>query len=197
MGREAEAQIEFAGQNGFGKILLEANELILRGEIRARIARKTITGFTTEGDDLVVVTAEGALRVNLGAKQAALWQQALAKPPPSLGTKLGISSLTPARVIGRVTDPALIAVLHGVTTTDSMLILAEVSDQTCFDNVLEVLQNLSAPTFWGVTAKGKSAFPEANLRSQMRAAGFIDSKSCAISDLHSATRFSRKTNSSR
>lgn len=195
MGREAEAAIRFSGQSGHGKILLETHELILRGDIRARIARAQIIGFAADGDNLVLTTTEGPLCATLGAKEAALWIKALAKPPPSLGAKLGISAQTPARVLGELSDATLINALKGAVAHESRLIIAELPDQTVFDAALAFIENLPAPTFWGITRKGKSAFPEAELRNQMRAAGYIDSKSCAVSDLHTATRYARKTTS--
>jgi hypothetical protein len=193
MGREAEAHISFAGNSGFGKILLESDRIVLRGVVRAQILRTQISGYGAAGDDLLLQTSQGPLRVNLGAAQVVLWLKALAKPLPSLAQKLGISATSPVCVIGPLSDAALIAAIAGATHMQSRLILAELPDQACFDRAFDHLQTQSNPVFWGVTRKGKSSFPEAALRAQMRAAGYIDNKSCAVSDLHTATRFGRKT----
>ncbi len=192
MGREAEAQVTFCGQSAAGKVLLEAEELVLRGAIKAQLLRADLTGFAVEGDDLLMLTPLGALRLTLGAAQAGLWLKALQKPAPSLAAKLGISPQSPACVIGDLSDAALMAALQGCISADALLFVAELPDQAAFEAALAVIARLPQARFWGVTRKGAAqGFSEADLRAQMRAAGFIDSKSCAVSALHSATRYGR------
>lgn len=181
-----------AGQSGMGKIVLEATELVLRGAIKSRIARTELTGFAVQADDLVVQTPAGALRVTLGGAQAALWVTALQKPMPSLAAKLGITPQSPARVIGNLSDASLIDALQGCISTDSTLFIAELPDQAAFEAALAVIASQPHARFWGVKRKGAQAgFSDADLRTQMRAAGFNDSKSCGVSALHSATRYAR------
>lgn len=193
MGREATARITFGGQSAPGKILLESQELILRGTLRARIPRQDITGFAVEGDDLVLQTRQGPIRAGLGNRQAALWLKALAKPPPSLAAKLGISPETPARLLDGVTDPALRAALTGCTAPDGRLLIAEIADSATLDRALAALADPGLAAFWAVTVKGRTApLPEATLRSRLRAAGFIDTKTCAVSETRTATRFQRR-----
>ena len=91
MGREASGEIRFAGKAGPGRLLLEAEALILRGTVRAQIARGAIRGFDVAGDTLRIETEAGPVEADLGAREAAAWLRALAKPPPSLADKLGIA----------------------------------------------------------------------------------------------------------
>lgn len=194
MGREASCSITFGGQCGTAKLLLESSEIILRGDLRAKIARADIQGFAAAGDDLVIQTASGPLRATLGATEAALWVKALAKPVPTLVQKLGIKTDTALLVIGPLTDSGLIAALSGHDQAAKPgLLLAELPDQTAFDAALAQCQAHPDAAFWGVTRKAKSAFPDAALRARMRAAGYVDSKSCAVSDAFTATRYSRRT----
>ncbi len=203
MGREASGSIRFGGQSGAGKLLLEPGEIILRGSVRAHIPRDQITGYQAEGEDLLIQTANGLLRATLGAKEAAQWVRALAKPLPDLAQKLGIKTGMALWVIGPLTDAALIAAVanhgsanHGVTdrcdAAQPALLLAELPDQAAFDAALVLCHDHPTAAFWGITRKGKSAFPDAALRAQMRTAGYIDSKSCAVSDGFTATRYSRR-----
>ena len=48
---------------GEAKVLLESQEIILRGGVKARIAKGDITGFSAHGEDLVVETKAGRLRL--------------------------------------------------------------------------------------------------------------------------------------
>ncbi len=172
--------------------MLEATELLLRSALKARIPRADLAGFAVEGDDLVVLTPAGALRVSLGAAQAALWLKTLQKPAPSLAAKLGISPQNPAFVIGNLSDAALIAALQGCTLGDAALFVAELPDQAAFEVALAVILPQPQARFWGVTRKGTTlGFSEADLRAQMRGAAFIDSKSCAVSALHTTTGYAR------
>lgn len=198
MGREAEAIISLAGptgpeKSGAGKILLEADALILRGAVKAQIARADIIGFAADDDDLVLQTRQGTIRAQLGTTQVALWLKALAKPPPSLADKLGIGAKSPAQVIGPLSEPALMAALEGYISTSAALLLAELGSTAAFEAALVYLRKYPEAVFWGVTVKGKSSpFSEANLRERMRAIGYIDSKSCSVSGSHSATRYMRR-----
>ena len=193
MGKESEAQIRFAGQSGYGKILLEPGELILRGDLPTRIPRDQITAFAVEGEDLRLTTHQGVIEVTLGQRLAMAWLKALAKPAPSLADKLGIAAKAPVTVLGTLQDPELLQAVSGCTADAASLFLAELTSQSELDAVLIRLQSESDPTFWGATEKGKtSGFSDAELRRQMRAAGYIDSKSCAVSDRNTATRYGRK-----
>jgi hypothetical protein len=193
MGREAQGMVQFRGQSGAGKLLLEPEGLILRGDLRGRIARAEIGTAAVDGEDLVIATPDGPLRVTLGAKEAGLWLKALARPLPSLAEKLGLSASRPAFALTPLSDAALRAAAEGCITADqtaAAMMLAELPDRATFDAILPRLTGLPV---WLVTVKGKaSALPDDALRPVLRGLGFIDSKSCAVSNRMTATRYGPK-----
>ena len=192
MGREAEAEAEFAGSSGAVRVLLESSELILRGAVRARIPRQAITGFRAEGVDLWLQTDCGPLRLTLGEAEAARWVTALAKAPPSLADKLGLRADRSVHLLAPLTDAALIAATAPflAPAAAAACLLAELPDDTVFFALQPQLARWPALPFWGVTVKGKaSRFSENTLRSLLRAAGYVDLKSCAVSPSWSATRY--------
>lgn len=193
MGREAQGMVQFRGQSGAGKLLLEAEGLILRGALRGRIARAEIGAAAVEGEDLVIATPEGPLRLTLGAKEAGLWLKALARPLPSLADKMGLSPSRPALALTPLSDAALLAAVQGCLTADpaaAAMMLAELPDRPAFDAILPRLTGLPV---WVVTVKGKaSALSDDALRPVLRGLGFIDSKSCAVSERMTATRYAPK-----
>ena len=197
MGRDAEASLAFAGKIGAGRILLESNEIILRGEVRARISRRDVTGFSADGDDLTLRTRQGDVVATLGAKEAAAWLKALAKPAPGLAEKLGVRPNALVFVVGQPSDATLLAAIAPFRATEfvgAALVLAELADAAAFEIALEILQFVPALPFWGVTRKGKSAtFSDQILRQSMRARGYIDTKSCAVSSDWTATRYHRRS----
>ncbi len=197
MGREAEADCSFAGRRGAAKVLLESTEIILRGAIKARIARQSITAIKILGDDLVLQTRDGLLSLTLGHKQALSWAAALAKPPPTLAQKMGIRPDKPVLLIGPITDAALVAAVATKPEGSGppAMLIAELHDNTMLDQVMPRLNQYPDAAFWGITAKGKvSVFGDQDLRMIMRAHGYIDTKSCAVSDLMTATRYAQRKN---
>jgi hypothetical protein len=193
MGREIDATVTFRGQTGACKLLLESDDFILRGDIRARFARVTFAAYLAEQDDLVIQTPQGSLRASIGAAEAARWVKALAKAPPSLADKLGIGPDRPVFVIGELTAPELVAATFGVTApvaAAATVGLAELRSAADLDRARLAAGDLA---LWGITLKGPAtAFSDAELRKILRAAGWIDTKSCAVSAELTATRYQRR-----
>jgi hypothetical protein len=54
MGREAEGHAVWRGATGAVKAYLEAGEIILRGEIRARLRRDGLMGWRRDGEELCI-----------------------------------------------------------------------------------------------------------------------------------------------
>lgn len=192
MGREAEAEAEFAGTSGAVRVLLESDEVILRGAVRLRFSRAAITGYRADGVDLWLQTDRGPLRLTLGEAEAARWVTALAKTPPSLADKLGLRADRLVHLLAPLTDAALIAATTPFLSLpeSAACLLAELPDAASLAALQPQLALWPALPFWGVTLKGKSSpFPENALRGLMRRAGYIDAKSCAVSSRWSATRY--------
>ena len=190
MGRQAQAQISFRGQKGQTRLLLEADELICRGEIRAVISRAAILDFVVQGDDLILALQEDTLVASLGAKEAALWAKALAKPVPTVSEKLGIGSGRKAFVVGVIKDQDLAAALEGKVTQDIGNAAVAVAELSRREDLVQVLSKIGRLSFWGVTEKGKnSSFSDADLRRDMRVLGYVDTKACSVSTRMTATRW--------
>ncbi|MFM6933458.1 MAG: hypothetical protein ACKOUT_14590 [Novosphingobium sp.] len=196
MGREAIAQCRWQGQSGEAKVLLESQEIILRGPIKARIARTGITSFAAEGEALRVTTPDGELIAAMGAKEAGKWAEALARPAPSLASKLGVGGERPAFLLGETDDEALLDALAGHHRVEraelASVIVALIDDGPELDAALE-LAGEHGLMLWCVYLKGKAAvFGDTAIRAHLRAAGWMDNKTCAVSDRLSATRYGRK-----
>ena len=190
MGREAAGEMRFDGKAGPGKLLLEAEGLILRGAVRMQIAREAITGFAVEDDVLRIETDRGPLEATLGAREAAAWLRALAKPPPSLADKLGIGTGRAVLRLGPVTDAALLAALARAGDGPPVLAIAEVESLPALETALAAMSAHPGLPLWTVTPKGAdSPLPEITLRVRMRAAGWRDAKSCAVSPRMTACRW--------
>ena len=198
MGREAAVRATVGGESADVKALLESRELILRGALRRRWALESLAGVHVDGELLVFEAGDETVRLALGAKEAAAWLRKIETPPPSLAAKLGVSSAAPAFVCGTVDDAELAAALQGATTADAKAasqLVALVLDGADLAAALRQFARLPAARHaWLVYPKGKAANPgDTAIREAWRAAGFNDTKSCAVSEHLTATRYSRPT----
>lgn len=195
MGREAICTATWDGATAEVKALLESSEIILRGEIRARIARVGITGVEVRGNDLVVDVSGAALTMGLGSVEAAKWAAALLKAPPTLAEKLGLGGSKRAVVLGTVDDDALNAALDGATvaaSTDADMVVAVVHTGADLASALDTARTAALPV-WIVAGKGKFAtVSDSDIRTLLRGNGFIDTKTSGVSDRWTATRYAAR-----
>lgn len=195
MGRETLAVVTFRGERAEAKVLLESTELILRGGIKAKLPRQRLAEVQTEADGLRLIAAGEPLHIALPEAEAVKWAKAILTPPPSLTSKLGIGSNKPALVAGTVDDAALAAALTGAVTTDAAaasVLIAIIESQAALAAALAKADATSLPA-WCVYPKGKAAEPgDSAIRSAFRSAGWIDNKTCAVSERLTATRYARR-----
>jgi hypothetical protein len=195
MGREAVAVARWRGEVEEVKVLLESQEIILRGAIKARMARSGISDIILKEGELAVQCNGEALVLDLGAKEAVKWRDALLKPHPSLASKLGIGEDRRVFLIGKSDDSELVEALAGSTCTTAanatvlLAIIATEIDLLAAHAIAKQNPNL---LLWCVYSKGKNAtYGDTAIRSFMRQCGYMDSKSCAVSSQLTATRYGR------
>ncbi len=193
MGLEALCSCQWRGGAGEVKALLEAREMILRGDLRRTIPISAMTDVSVEDDTLLLHADGDSLSLTLGAVTAAKWAKKIATPPPSLAQKLGLG---PARamVIGDIADGALLEALEGHRAADpeqAGLSIAVVADADGLDTARRTHEAsaISGP-IWIAYRKGpRVAYGDSQVRAAMRAAGYTDNKVSAISDTLTATRY--------
>lgn len=189
MGREAVARAEAGTEAGEVKALLESTELILRGAIRRRFPREAISDPRAEGELLRFACNGEEVRLHLGSKAALSWARAIATPPPDLRHKLGLKPGTLAFMIGPAEDAALVEALSGrlaASPDEAQMLVARIDAP---EELQQVLALNPALPIWAVYPKGKPAYGDAAIRRDLREAGYRDTKSCAVSDRLTATRY--------
>jgi len=195
MGKEAQAILEVNGSAVTVKALLESTELILRGALRRRIARDQLRQARVEGDALVFEAGGESLCLRLGADTAVRWLRALQTPPPTLADKLGLKPGVRALCLGPCADAALQAAVSAYRVenpADATLLIAELNEARDLEAVLAVEATQPGLPIWTVYRKGPVAFGDTAIRALLRARGFVDSKSCAVSEPLTATRYRRR-----
>jgi hypothetical protein len=196
MGRETVAIARWRGEVEEVKALLESQEIILRGAIKARLPRSGISMIAVEGDDLNLRSDGEPLVLELGAKEAAKWRDVLGKPPPSLASKLGVGPDSLAFVIGQTNDAELMgALIEAVcfSPSEASVLLAIIKSEADLTSALSVATEQPKLLIWCIYKKGKGVHVgDTAVRAFMRDRGYIDNKSCAVSAQLTATRYGQK-----
>jgi len=199
MGREAHCACRWGDARGQVTALLETTEVIVRGEVRARVARASLRGVTVRGDTLAFVADGKIVELELGAKAAASWAAALSKPLPPLARKLGITPNTRLYLSREPKDKSLQVACAEAGSRATSIAKADVAIVLAEDGAGIALWLKSTrskhvvPPVWIVYAKGRSSpFGEAAVREAMRAAGFMDTKVASVSETLTALRFLKR-----
>lgn len=193
MGREAVAVCHWRGEVAEAKLHLDSASLSLRGEIHLDIPRAHIWDVTLVEGGLRVLTNGPELVMEFGEVEAMRWRKALLKMPPTLAEKLGISADVPAFVMGDFTDEPLETAFVGATVNnakDAMILIAILMEEAALHHASTLALAHLDKHIWMVHRKGKAAVVgDTMIRGHMRGLGFIDSKTSAVSDQLTATRY--------
>jgi hypothetical protein len=196
VGREARCAASWGARSGEVTALLESTELIVRGAFRARAPLASLREVRADGDTLRFRTGEDDVALVLG-RAAPRWAAALAKPPPSLAAKLGITAGTRVLVEGEIDDDALAAAIAAGTPAgadDADLIVARVDEA---DELARIASEHSAlleqgVRLWVVYTKGRGApLGETAVRAMLRERGLMDLKVASVSAALTALQFAR------
>ena len=199
MGREASAEGRCGPESGPVKALLESHEIILRGAIRRRFELSRIEALSISGDTLRFRVGAEEIDLDLGAKEAAAWLRKISAPPPTLAEKLGIGPARKVLFFGEAPEPLLREALHDFqakTPGEAVVALAVVTNEAVLaEAIAEHARAMPAQApLWIVHPKGaKASLTDGQVRATMRGLGFIDSKSSAVSDAFTATRYALRS----
>lgn len=193
MGREAVAVCHWQGEVAEARMHLDSKSLQLRGDIRADIPRAQIKDVTLTPDGVRVMTDGPTLVMEFGTTDATRWQTALLKKPPTLAEKLGVSAENPAFVQGVCADEPLETALAGATVADvqdAAILIAILLEEADLQAASDLALAHPGKHIWMVHRKGKAAVVgDTMIRTHMRGLGFIDSKTSAVSDQLTTTRY--------
>ncbi|TDP62256.1 hypothetical protein [Roseateles toxinivorans] len=197
MGREAQCLCRVGEQSAEAKVLLESDALLLRGVFKRRYALTELSGLHVEGERLCFEAGGESVALELGAKPAASWLKKIATPPPTLADKLGLSLEHKGLVIGALEEPALLEALRDARTelaAEAHVALAVVSSEAQLLDAIAAHAGLpDARHLWVIHPKGsKASLADATVRRLMMAAGYADSKTSAVSETLTATRYARR-----
>jgi hypothetical protein len=199
MGREATCPAQVGPERAEVKALLESTELILRGAIKRRYRVAELRDVRVAGGALHFQVGGETVALRLGVEQSQSWATKIKTPPPSLAAKLGVGPTQRAFVCGVVDDAALVQALQTATTTDAKsahVLLAVLRNEADLSNAIKTHARMGCPAMWVVYRKGEgkgkaAALGDTQVRQTLRAQGYMDNKTAAVSDTLTATRYAR------
>jgi hypothetical protein len=204
MGQEARCQARIGERKLEVKALLESDELILRGEHRARIAFASLD--SVEAVDGRLTLHHGGEPIVLEFGPAAERWAARIRNPPTLLDKLGVKDGQRVAVVGLI-DPHLLDALraranvveHGAMASAPWSTLDGADFDIVFIPVerpddLPVLASAArtiaqADAIWVIHPKGRADLKDTDVMAAGKAAGLVDNKVARISDTRTALRF--------
>lgn len=200
MGYETRCTVIARGSDGTREasgtaVLLETDELVVRGPARTRIPRHSITKIRLDTDRLTVSHPGGTLTLVLGGA-AKKWADKLAEPPKSRLDKLGITEDTKVSVIG-IGDRDFLAELAARTTrisrgrarsSDDVVLLGveRAEDLTAIPRLARRLAPAAA--LWVVHPKGPQGVSDTSIFAVAREAGLTYIKVARFSATHTAEK---------
>ena len=196
MGREARCAASWGAQSGEVTVHLDAGDITVRGAFRARAPVASLRDVRADGDTLRFRAGADDVALRVGSA-APRWAAAIAKQPPSLAAKLGITAETRVLAIGAVDDAALAGALATGIASDTApdLIVARVDDAGDLARIAAEhapLLERRVP-LWVVYTKGKGApLGETAVRALLRERGLIDLKVASVSATLTALQFARR-----
>ncbi|MFG6412765.1 hypothetical protein ACG02S_02520 [Roseateles sp. DC23W] len=197
MGREARCTAQIGTQAADVTALLESTTVVLRGELKCKWDISSLQNLRVEaGGALRFEAGDDAVTLQLGEPEAGKWLKKLQTPPPTLAAKLGVSAASPALLIGPTVgtlDPALAEALAGCITTnvrEARMLVAVISKRDELARMADFHADMICKTVWVVHAKGPGANPsDSDVRLELRARGYVDNKTTAVSERLTATRY--------
>lgn len=194
MGREARCAAEFAKFRGEGRLLLETDELIFRGEQRLIVPRAAIRSARVKDGWLEIVHGAGRARFRVG-DSADRWANDILHPKSRID-KLEVKPGSRVALLGVRDEPFETEVRARAGRVDTR------AGKGPYDQVfiridtaaglarLDVLAGriTQAGAVWVVTPKGVPALGHVPIVAAAKAAGLVDTKTARFSATHTALK---------
>jgi len=191
MGQELDCRMQYQLRTLTGKVYLETDYILFRGEQRLKISIKDLQSVTALDGLLRLEFPGGPAVLELGAA-ADKWAHKILHPP-SRADKLGIKPGLTVRLAGEF-DRGFLDELRDIQTVagnvKADLIFLAAPDVAALGQIPKLAAILKpAGGLWVVYPKGVQPIREIEVLDAGRAAGLKDTKVASFSPTHTALRF--------
>ena len=180
-------------------VLLETDELIVRGEARIRVPRASIERVTASGGVVTITSPQAVVSLSLDEKSAAVWRTKLEEAPKRLIDKLDVKPGTKVWLF-RIDDETLITQLEERTTkiirggraSSCDVVFVGVESTSELGRIERGLAALAdGGAMWVVHAKGAHGVADTAIFAAAKALGLTYTKVARVSETHTAEKLVR------
>lgn len=188
MGNEATCRVEIDGAAAEAKVLLETEELIVRGRPALKVPFKDAKHVSAADGVLALQWNGRSLRVHLG-RDAEKWAEKI-RNPKSVLDKLGVKAGQSISIAGPL-DPAFLGDLDVATRVrkGSDVIFLAANHRDDLQRLAKLRESLVPNgAIWVIRPKGVADITEAEVMAAGKAAGLVDVKVVRFSETHTAEK---------
>jgi|SRR6185503_2874417 len=177
-------------------VLLETDELIVRGDARVRVPRTAIERITSRGGVVTITAPNAVISLTLGADAAAKWQKKLGEAPKRLIDKLDVkpdaavwlSGITDAELIAQVKDRTA-HTSAGRTAKACDVVFVQVNEGGELDRIDRAARAIKPDgAVWVVHPKGKTGVADTTIYARASTLGLTYTKVARVSDTLTAEK---------
>lgn len=181
------------------KVLLETDDLIVRGEARVKIPRASIQKVAARGGVVTVTSPIATVSLTLGAEAATVWRKKLEEPPKRLIDKLDVKPRAAVWIVGDV-DETLMAqlaertenVATGRSAKNMDVVFVEVDSEKQLDRLDRAAAAIAdAGSIWAIHRKGAAGVLDTTIFARAKAIGLTYVKVVRVSDTHTGEKLVR------
>jgi len=204
MGYETKCRVQV--DDGSGKprtadatVLLETDELVVRGEGRVKVPRREVQSVTRRGGVVTVTAPTATVKLTLGEPAATKWEQKLKEPPKRLIDKLDVKPGAKVWLL-EAASPDLEAQIGERTANvtraksardcDVVFVGVERDAQLArIDRAMEAM--LDDGAIWVIHPKGRAGVADTTIFEKAKALNLTYTKVARVSDTHTAEKLVR------
>jgi hypothetical protein len=201
MGYETKCRVRVSDESGAHEadsatVLLETDELIVRGDARIKVPRKSITAVSSRAGVLTVKSPTATIAMTLGPDAAAKWKAKIEEPPKQLIDKLDVKPDAKVWLLG-IDDTELISQIgkrtkhsiNGRSASACDVVFVQVNADADLDRVDRAAKAIvDNGAIWVVHPKGKSGVADTSIFGRAKQLGLTYTKVARISDTLSAEK---------
>lgn len=180
-------------------VLLETDELVVRGEARIKIPRTSIERVTVRAGVLTVTSPAAVVSLTLGADAAAKWRARIEEPPKRLIDKLDVKPGAKVWLFA-VHDETLISQL--AERTDSLstgksakgcdVVFVGVEAERDLNRIARALDaTVPNGAVWVIHRKGPTGVADTTIYGKAKELGLVYIKVARVSETHTAEKLVR------
>lgn len=195
MGYEATVPVTRAGRRAESKVLLETEEIIVRGELRTRIPFASIRSAKVERGSLRLDLADEQVIVELGADVSRKWLDKISNPRSRLD-KLGVKRGQRVSIVGDAPDDFLVEldekgaeVSAAKVAKDSDIVFLFAAAPPALKKIPALVKSIRRDgAIWVVHPRGRPDLLDTHVFAAAKAAGLTDVKVARFADTDTAEK---------